>query len=234
MMRIGKVTGGPRLTAGFLAAVEGALVETAIELAGALADETRPTSREAGKKAVVGDIGSLFAGPGQVAAILRKDSRGKLAAWMDAIEQGAGDARLRQILRGTVLEGLPILGEPDARRHGEFLRSGHRRPYRPAAVVTSRAAHGRFIAERQARVGSARKGWRDAGGDLGGPGGGWVSGGRRFGSGRVIRSGGSIRVEISNHVPYARYLLGPGRRQQLVMAARLRAIARLRRSVGTV
>lgn len=230
-MRIGRVTGGPRFDARMMDRVESVLVGVAAELADDLAEATLPPTRQAGQAAVAGDIGALFASPGKVAGILRQEDAGKLGAWMDAIEGGAGEARLRQILRGTRLEGVPIDSRPDERRHEAFLRTGHRPPARPAAIVSSRAAHAAFVASRQARVGSARKGWRDAGADLGGSGGGWLSGSGRMGAGRVRRALGRVRVEITNRVSYAVYLLGSGRRGEIIARARRRALERLRRIV---
>lgn len=233
-MRLGRIRGGPgeSQVLRLLEILERVLRETGAELAEDLAEATAPATRAQGKAAAAGDIASLFAGPDRVFSMLRQESRGKAAAWIQALEQSAGEARLRSILKGTRLQGIEILDAPDAALHRAFLEAGHKRRDRPAALVRDRVAFQRFIQAQQARVGSARKGWRDAGQDLGGNGGGWIAGGARLGRGRVIRSRRRVRVELENRVEYVETLLPAGRRRALVAAARARALERLARSVS--
>lgn len=215
MIKYGKARGSVRVTKEAKRALDGVeeiLVRNAAGLADDLAAETAPATRAAGEGAVGGDLQSLFAPPLRVAALLSGEPR-KAGAWSEAIRKGAGAGRLQKILKGTVLAGVPVVNAPDEQTHKAFMRSGGRRERLPRAIIRREEALAKFASERKRRVWTARRGWSEAAADLGGGSKPWgVSSSRPAGRGLVKRNGLSVRVEITNLVPYARFLMTRGKR----------------------
>lgn len=229
--------GGPKreLEEKGLAALEAALVTAGIGLAGRLAALTAPMKQEQGARAVARDVTSLFGGKVRVAGILKKEDPRRAAAWLQAVDKGASTRRIRRILKGTSLEGVPVLDRPDPEMHKKFMRRSRRKRAalkEPKAIVARRGAVKSFLEGNVRQVGTARKGWNDAREALGGSGSAaWAARtGKKLGSAQVRREGRRVVVEITNRVRYSRFLMSRGLRRKLVEEASVKARAVLKES----
>lgn len=216
--------------------LEETLVEQGGKLGGRLAALTAPMSKQQGDRAAARDVATLFGGKARVARLLKAEGAPrKAAAWLAAIEKGAGRRRLRSILKGTALAQAEVLERPDPAMHKRFLRRSRRRRKAlkiPKAVVRRRAAVEQFLERQQAQVGRARKGWADAARGLGGTARTFGPRGEALGSSRVYREGRRVTVELTNGVRYARFLMSRGRRRKLVEEARVKALGAMREKLG--